>query len=277
MPKFKSSSATPAATPPVAPAAVSAPAVSSPVLTAPATPPQPAPLVTGAGTSTSSTGSVHSTKVDVQAQFQAVVAGLLAYYQPTDTFMMSDGTYTRDELIALFQGFVSSCEGTKSAYQTWRTYVGQEQQLLAQVRPMRSGVRGIVQARFTKQGPQVLVFGFTPNKGPARSAASKAAAAVKAAATRKARGTVGKKKKATITGATTPAAAPPAPAGAPSPTVTPAPASPVVAPSPVAPAAPAPVTAAPAAATQVAPAPAAAPAAPAAAAPPPPAPPAPSH
>jgi hypothetical protein len=210
--------------------------------------------------------------VDVQAQFQAVVAGLLAFYQPTDTFVMSDGTYTRDELIARFQGFVSCCESTKSAYQAWRLQVAQEQSLLGEVRPLRSGVRGIVQARFTKQGPQVLQFGFTPTKTAVRSAASKAEAAAKAVATRKARGTVGKQKKATITGATAEAAAA-ATATEPSPTAAPSPASPSPAPTPAAPVASAPeptatpatpAVAAPAAAPETPAVPAPAPAAPAA-------------
>jgi hypothetical protein len=205
--------------------------------------------------------------VDLQAQFQAVIAGLLAYYQPTDTFLMSDGTYTRDELIARFQGFVTACENTKSANQAWRTQAAAEQTLLGEVRPLRSGVRGIVQARFGKKGPQVLQFGFTPAKTPVGTVASKAAAAAKAAATRKARGTVSKKVKATITGASAAAAAA-ANATAPSPTATPTPASPSPAPTPAAPVAAAPVPTATPATPAIA-APAAAPETPAVAAPPP--------
>ena len=106
--------------------------------------------------------------------------GSLAYYQPTDPFLMSDGTYTRDQLIARFQAFVAAVEQTKSDYQIWRTDVAGELALLSQVKPLRAGVRGIVQARFGKQGPQVLQFGFTPVKIAVRTAASKALAAEKA-------------------------------------------------------------------------------------------------
>jgi hypothetical protein len=221
LPNTTTTTATQADTPPVAPAPAPAAAASPPVQPAPAVNP-PAPLVTGAGKSTSSTGATHSTKVDVEAQIQAVISGLLAFYQPTDTFLMPDGTYTRDQLIARFQAFVSAVERTKSDYQSWRTDVASEQALLIQVKPLRAGVRGIVQARFGKQGPQVLQFGFTPVKTPVRTAASKALAAQKAAATRKARGTVGKKAKAAIQG-TVPAT--PAPAAEPAP----APATPAVA------------------------------------------------
>ncbi len=145
-------------------------------------------------------------------------------------FNLSDGSYTRDQLVARFQSYVASVEQTKSSYQVWRSYVADEHALELQVRPLRAGVRGIVQARFGKQGTQVLQFGFTPVKVAVRTAESKALAAKKAAATRQARGTVGKKKKATITGATAAAAAPVTPA-APSAAPTPQGASP--APSPV--------------------------------------------
>ena len=248
LPKTKTTKATPAVTPPVAPAPAPAAAASPPVQPAPAAN-QPAPLVTGGGKSTSSTGATRSTKVDVEAQFQAVIAGLLAYYQPTDPFLMSDGTYTRDQLIARFQAFVSAVEQTKSGYQTWRTDVAGEQALLTQVMPLRAGVRGIVQARFGKQGPQVLQFGFTPAKTPVRTAASKALAAEKAVATRKARGTVGKTAKSEIHG-TVPAgtaAAPTAQAGS-STTAPVAPAESNAPATPAASAAPAPA-AAPATAT----------------------------
>jgi len=263
LPKIKPTQATPAATPPpVAPAPAPAAAAPPPVQPAPAANPPP-PLVTGGGTSTSSTGSTRTTKVDVEAQFQAVIAGLLAYYQPTDPFLMSDGTFTRDQLIARFHEFVSAVEQTKSDYQIWRTDVASEQALLTQVKPLRAGVRGIVQARFSKQGPQVLQFGFTPVKTAVRSAASKALAAEKAAATRKARGTVGKTAKAAIHG-TVPAV----PAVAPAPQAgssTTAPVAPAASNAPATPAASA--TPAPAAAPAPAPAPAQAPATPAAAAP----------
>jgi hypothetical protein len=231
LPKTNPTTATPAVTPPVAPAPAPAAAASPPVQPAPAANPPP-PLVTGGGKSTSSTGATHSTKVDVEAQCQAVIVGLLAYYQPTDPFLMSDGTYTRDQLIARFQAFVAAVEQTKSDYQIWRTDVAGEQVLLTQVKPLRAGVRGIVQARFGKQGPQVLQFGFTPVKTPVRTAASKALAAEKAAATRKARGTVGKKAKSAIQGTVpaVPTVAPAPQAGSSTTAPAPAPATPPDAP-----------------------------------------------
>ena len=214
--------------------------------------------MTGGGRSTSSTGSTRTAKVDVEAEVQAVISGLQAYYQPTDEFLMSDGTFTRDQLIARFHAFVAAVEQTKSDYQIWRADVASEQALLTQVRPLRAGVRGIVQARFGKQGPQVLQFGFTPVKTAVRTAASKAAAAEKAVATRRARGTVGKTAKAAIKGTVpaVPAVAPAPQAGSP----TPAPVAPAEGSAPVTP--PAPATPVPAAAPAPAPAtpPAAAPA-----------------
>ncbi len=240
--KSNSQSATPTVTPSATSAAASASAStpSAPVAQTGASP--SGPLVTGPAQTTSSTGSVHSTKVDIQVQYQAMVAGLLANFQPTDLFVIAGSTYTRDELIARFQAFVSSCEDTKSSYQAWRTDVATEKSLLAEVTPLRVGVRGTVQVRYGKKSPQVLQFGFTPAKTVVRSAANTPPAAHTGAATRKARGTVGKNEKAAITGATTTPASP-ATASPPSPTVAPAPASPAPAAEPATPvAAPTPVT-----------------------------------
>jgi hypothetical protein len=42
------------------------------------------------------------------ALYQAVIAGLFAFYDANATFQMPYGVYTRDELIAEFQEFVAS-------------------------------------------------------------------------------------------------------------------------------------------------------------------------
>jgi len=162
------SNATPAITPaPATPAVINSP---------------PPPLVTG-----TANASNHGTKVDLQAMYQAVIAGLLAYYQPGDQFLMKAGTFTRDELVDQFQGFVAAAEKTKADNQVWRQDVQSERELQLTVQPLRAGVRGIVQARFGKGGAQLLQFGFPPAKPAVRTAASKLLAAQKAAATREAR------------------------------------------------------------------------------------------
>jgi hypothetical protein len=187
------------ATPTVAAPVGSTPAPVQPQPAAGSTPP---PLITA-----TANGSNHGSKVDLQAIYQGLVSGLLALYQPTDTFLMKTGTYTRDELVTQFQGFVAAAENTKSTNQAWRASVQTERELETEVRTLRQGVRGIAQARFGAEGAQLLQLGFPPAKTVKKTAASKAEAVVKSKATRVARGTKGKKQKLDITGETAAAAA----------------------------------------------------------------------
>jgi pyruvate dehydrogenase E2 component (dihydrolipoamide acetyltransferase) len=213
----------------------------APATPAPATPPAtpPPPLVTAAAGSS----ATHGTKVDVEASYQALIAGLLALYQPTDVFQLKSGTFTRDEIVAQLQTFVAAAETTKASNQVWRSDVQAEAAVEITVRPIRQGLRGIAQARFGNDGAELLKLGFAMAKTAKRSAAVKAEAVVKAAATRVARGTVGKKKKLAIKGvpAATTAPAAPAPVAAPASPVT---ATPGVA-TPVAATTPAPAAARP--------------------------------
>jgi hypothetical protein len=187
------------AAPSTAAAAATAPPA-TPTATATATPsPTPAtattPLVTAGAA-----GNNRGTKVDLQATFQTVIAGLLEYYGPTDVFHMAQGTFTRDELIAKFQSFVTACQTTSTANQSWRSAVQAERALQAMIHDLRKGVRGIVQARFGAAGAQNLQFGFSLVKPRKLSSESKAIAVEKGKATRKERNTLGKNQKKAIKG-----------------------------------------------------------------------------
>ena len=179
----------------VQPAVPATPAATPPPAT-PATPPAaPTSLIT-----TTANASNHGTKVDLQASIQAVIFGLLTYYEPTDTFQMNGTTYTRDELVAEFQSFVTAAQATKTSNQVWRANVQSERQLELHVRSMRKGVQGIVAARFGADAAQNLQFGFPMAKPRTKSAETKAVAVQKGLATRKERGTMGKVEKKAIKG-----------------------------------------------------------------------------
>jgi hypothetical protein len=162
----------------------------------PPTPPAAPPTLI---TSTAN-GSNHGTKVDLQASIQAVIFGLLTYYEPTDTFQMNGSTYTRDELVAEFQSFVTAAQATKASNQQWRANVQSERALEAHVRVLRAGVQGVVKARFGAGGAQNLQFGFAMAKPRTKSAETKAVAVAKGMATRKERGTMSKADKKAIKG-----------------------------------------------------------------------------
>jgi hypothetical protein len=181
-------------------------AVTPPLPAAPPPPPQPTqaasasapaspPLVT-----TVANGSNHGRKVDVQAVYQAVVSGLLAYYQPTDSFHMPDGTYGRDSLIAVFNGFVTAAQATKQSNAEWRADIQKERVVEQRVKVLRAGLKGVVTARFGASGAEILKFGYALPKPRTTSTETKAVAAAKSKATREARGTMGKVQKQGIKG-----------------------------------------------------------------------------
>jgi hypothetical protein len=191
----KTNTTQPQVTAPVAPASPApAPAPAAPASPAP-TPPNTSSLIT-----TTANGSNHNTKVDLQAIYQAVVNGLLTFYQPTDIFQMAAGTYTRDELVTEFQNFVGAAQATKASNQQWRANIQTERNLELHVRDLRSGVRGITQARFGKTGAQNLQFGFSLPAPVKKSAETKAFAVQKSKATRTERHTLGSVQKKDIKG-----------------------------------------------------------------------------
>jgi hypothetical protein len=145
-------------------------------------------------------GSNHGTKVDLQANYQALVSGLQTYYQPTDTFHMPDGTYTRDELITELSGFVSAAQPTKASNTQWRSDIQTERALAQKAQVLRTALKGIVTARFGAGAAAILQFGFALPKARTRSAETKAVAAVKSLATREARGTKGSVEKKKVKG-----------------------------------------------------------------------------
>jgi hypothetical protein len=179
---------------PASPSPTAAPAASTQSQPA-AQPQQMAPLITA-----TANGSNHGTKVDLQAIYQAVIAGLLEFYGPNDVFQMSTGTYTRDELIVEFQQFVSAAQDTKDSNAQWRSDIQTERQLEQHVKVLRQGVKGIVAARFGVSGAQLLKFGYTLPKPRKKSAKTKAAAVQKGLATREKRQTLGKVQKKDIKG-----------------------------------------------------------------------------
>ncbi len=153
------------------------------------------PLVT-----TTAAGHVQSSKVGLQAVYQAMISGLLTYYAATDVFHTAQGSFTRDELIAEIQSFVTACQATQASNQSWRTAIQTERALELNIRSLRKAVRGIVQARFGAAGAQILQFGFPLPKPRTTTSETKAIAAKKSLATRKERNTLGKVQKKDIKG-----------------------------------------------------------------------------
>jgi hypothetical protein len=119
----------------------------------------------------------------------------MTYFKPTDVFVLSSGTMTRDQLIALLQTVVAAIEATSTAYQAWQETVQSEHATELSVRPVRADVKNNLVSRYGKNSKQLLKFGFGPAKQPEKTTATKSTAVAKAQATREARGTKGSKQK----------------------------------------------------------------------------------
>jgi hypothetical protein len=155
-----------------------------------------APAITSIAKSGSKVG-----KLQNQAAFQALVVGLQATYQPSDTFNIAGQTLTRDDVIALLNAFIATVEATKAARQQWLSAVEQEHNTFPGANTLRQNLRGILEARVGGKGVSGLIaFGFNPAKTPKRTVIDKATAVAKSAATRVARHTMGKVQKSAITG-----------------------------------------------------------------------------
>jgi hypothetical protein len=174
MPKTKSTTQSKSASP-VTPAIVATPQ------TNPQTQLQPVPI-----TGVAVTGHKGS-KLALAAAYSALVAGLLANYAPTDTFDIAGKSYTRDDLVTLFNSFIQALQTSKSNRQTWLSSVAAADQLEAEVTPLRTGVLAIVGASVGKTSTTMEQFGVRARKVGKPSAATQAAAVAKRTATRKAK------------------------------------------------------------------------------------------
>jgi uncharacterized protein YbcI len=183
-------------TTPATPPAASPPPASPPA----AQPPQAATSATPTMTGVVANGSNKGTKVELEASYLALIAGLLANFQPDDPFAVRTGTMTRDEVVAELQGYVTSAENTKASNQAWRADVQAERASEQKVAPLRADLKGILVAQLGRSSPQLLGYGFTPAKLVVVTPAARAAGVAKGKATREARGTKGKAQKLLVTG-----------------------------------------------------------------------------
>jgi hypothetical protein len=174
----------------------------SPTLAAPPTPTAPPPIITPPTSPVTgvANGGNSGTKVELQTSYLTLIAGLQAFYQPDDEFLLEAGVMTRDQLIASFQVFVSAAEATKTSNQAWKADVQAERVAEQTVAPQRAGVKSVLIGRFGKSGTALTKFGFAPAKAGVKTPLVKTTAAVKAKATRTARGTKGSVQKKLITG-----------------------------------------------------------------------------
>jgi hypothetical protein len=171
-----------------------------------------------------------------QAHDGQVIVGIKKDLQNVSSLPLAGTTYTTTTLEQLVQSRIDAVNAVVNARANWLHAAATYKALNTQVTQVVRALRQYVINAFGQESPVLADFGFTPPKKATLTPEQKLAKAQKADATRKARGTKGKKQKASIKGtvpATAPATSPPAPTPAPtqSPTVMPA-VPPAVVPAP---------------------------------------------
>jgi hypothetical protein len=168
---------------------------------------------------------------------QKLVNGYTKYTASAPPIVLAGATLKPTDLVAKLQALISMENAVTSAGAAWHSQVATQRGVVVQAKPLLQAIRQSLQSAYSSQLDVLADFGLTSRKKAVVSPETRAAAALKAKATREARGTAGKKQKATITAPVviTPASATPIKS------VTAAPSAPAAtSPSPMPPAAPAP-------------------------------------
>lgn len=166
--------------------------------TSTAAPPSPVPLGATAITSVS-LGNVRG-KTQVINGLVALMGALSANYAASDTFELPSGTYTIPEVTEAFNAYITAVSNVGPVDLAYHAAVEKEQSLRASTFALRAELKAYIAARIGKSATGMAAYGFVPAKTPVVSAKAKVAGAIKAEATRVARGTMGAKQKAEITG-----------------------------------------------------------------------------
>lgn len=168
----------------------------------------------------SGTKSLPSSKADVSARLQALIAGLQKHF-PTGSFTIGNVPYTTAALVQLFTGLMQAIAAANTAHSALTDAVAAMKATKAQVYPVVTGLRRILVGMYSGATQTLADFGIEPKARTPLTVEQKAAAKAKRDATRKARGTTSKKQKLAVKGDVTGVTITPV-------TVAPTPASPPV-------------------------------------------------
>jgi len=160
-----------------------------------------------------------------QAQDAKVILGIQKNLLSVPTLSLVGQAITPADLVKLVQSCIDSGNAIAPAKVQWTTAVQAYRALNKQVTPILRGLRAYVINTYGPTSTVLADFGFSPTKTVVKTPEVKAIAAKKSVATRKARNTLGKKQKKSITGATVSPTAPATPPTASAPAAPTAPAT----------------------------------------------------
>jgi hypothetical protein len=145
--------------------------------------------------------STSQNKPTIESAYRALISATGTEYGPNDTFLILGQTLPQPALISRFQKRLEAAIKTAAMQASYRGTVQEEHTVNAEVAPVRSSFKSILVARYGKDSPKLLEFGYQPSKKAKRSVASKTVAVAKGKATRVARNTQGKVQKSKTKGA----------------------------------------------------------------------------
>src|SRR5882672_9279559 len=132
-----------------------------------------------------------------------VIAGVQKHLM-NQSFIVGDKSCTAQDVIAAFQGRVTTGQEVVLARAAWQATVKADRERRTETSVFVGAFRAIVQGMF--HDPATLAdFGLSPRKSTKKTVDTKATAIAKNKATRTARHTLGKKQKAKVKGSPAPA------------------------------------------------------------------------
>jgi hypothetical protein len=138
-----------------------------------------------------------------EAQYQALLTGMPKYC-PNAVFTIDGQSYTTTQVAALINAILNAKLAVAPAKATYLAAAHAIEEAVVANGETVKEIRAVISFMFGNEPATLAAFGISPRKSPKPlSTEARAAAEAKAEATRKARGTTGKKQKASIKGSVT--------------------------------------------------------------------------
>ena len=142
------------------------------------------------------TPSITTQKVDVIAEYQALLEGLDSLLPGIDPFFIGGQTVSRAELKAKLQARIDAAQKVNAQRKTLAALVADERATAAAADPLRSLLKAFCGARFGATSPILQQLGFVQRRRRRTRPANQAAGAEKAKKTRQAVGPTGRQQRA---------------------------------------------------------------------------------
>jgi hypothetical protein len=142
------------------------------------------------------TPSITTQKVDVIAEYQALLEGLDSLLAGIDPFLIGGQAISRTELRAKFQARIDAAQKVKAMRKALAALVADERAIAAAADPLRSLLKAFCGARFGATSPILQQLGFVQRRRRKTRPSKQAEGAAKAKKTRQVVGPTGHQQRA---------------------------------------------------------------------------------